>query len=281
MQLIATRPLHTSLPAALCVVVLGVAGLAAHAHLLPALLMANPLWSILFLHLPLQPLAGLGLLASVMAMRATGHGWKRTNLFTIITALLLLPAVVLATNPLPLWGLLTFSVVLLFTRHHIGRVEMAALTLLLGALASGYMLFCYLPLMLGFSLFAVWTKRATYVALWGSFIMFVFHAAGYLLLPATYQPSAYLATPFLGLSATTIAALAIVLVVVAQSLYHWRWWPPLRHAAWLLGAPLAVLTLTALIPLGHPPLWQTLLLLTPIVPFLVHLTLNHNMINIS
>ena len=268
--------LRTPWPAATAIILLALVAVFTHPSAGQALLTANPLWHALLPQAPMPLAAPAAFFLAVAALRCTGHGWPHTNLFTLLTALAFLPAIALAHSFLPAWSLLAFGTIQLLTRHHITRLEKVTLTITLGALSGAYVLFAYLPLLTGLTLFAVWPKRATNVALWSTFIAFTTHAAGYLLLPAAYIPLTAGTIPLHG--PALAAAIALTLIVLAQSLYHWRWWPPLQHATWFVATPLAILTFAALAPTPHhPTLWSSLILLTPIAPFACHLILKNNL----
>ena len=212
------------------------------------------------IHTGLLPLlTPLALAFTLFTLRSTNHPWLQINRFTICLFLGLLMWPTAGGQDLPALGLLLLSLTVLFTRQRIQWPELAALILLLATASTARAIFIYLPLLMGFSLVAVWPKRGLAVALAGLAFMFALHPT-LPILPATADL----------LNPTTLAALTFLLIVTIQSIYHWRWWPAPQHAAWGLGAPALVIALSNLAETASFPHWYGAIYLAPALPLVTY-----------
>lgn len=215
----------------------------------------------------LSPLSHFGLLPlltplmlafTVFVMRATSHPWPQINKFalSLFTCILMWPD---GAADLPALGLLILSLTLILTRQRLSYPELAAAILLLAAASTARSIFIYLPLLMGFALFAVWPKRAATVALAGTAFTFLLNPT-LPIIPFTEC----LASPSL------LAAAVFLAIVIIQSLYHWRWWPAPQHASWGLGAPLMVIALSNLSETPTISAWYAAIYLAPALPVLTY-----------
>lgn len=213
----------------------------------------RPLCNIGLLHL----LTPLSLAFTVWAMRITNHPWLQINRFALclFTGLLMWPD---SAADLPALGLLILSLTLLLTRQRISGPELAACVLLIATAATARSIFIYLPLLFGFSLVAVWPRRALQVTF------------GSLALLALFNPTLPTFPPIDFTSPTTIAATTLLLIVLIQSVYHWRWWPAHQHAAWGLGAPLFIVALSNLSETASLAHWYGAIYLAPALPVITY-----------
>ncbi|RYG61325.1 MAG: hypothetical protein EON60_03930 [Alphaproteobacteria bacterium] len=206
-------------------------------------------------------------LAFVFAITTLRHSrmpWLQINRFSLAlyACLLMWPT---TGSLLPALGLLIFNLVILFNQQRIRPEETAARALLLGATTIAHPLLVALPAIMGFSLLATWPKRAAFIAIFGTAIS----AAILFYLPQSQLTSATL-TELLPDTQTILAAAFLLAIVIIQSIYHWRWWPPHQHAAWLLGTLVYVLTLAQLAQTSSFTLWSSAPLLTLALPLVVH-----------
>ena len=216
----------------------------------------------------LQPLLAFGLIPlltpltlafTVWVMRTTNHPWLQINRFALalFTCVLMWPN---AAADLPAIGLLILSLTLLLTRQRILWPELAACILLLAAAATSRAILIYLPLLMGFSLFAVWPKRGLTVALAGTAFSLLLNPT--LPIIPSFDPMTF--DPLI------LAPAILLTIVIIQSIYHWRWWPAPQHAAWGLGAPLMVIALSNLSETTSFALWYGAIYLTPALPVVTY-----------
>ncbi len=209
-------------------------------------------------------LTPLAFMFAVSTLRHSRLPWIEINRFSVSlhVCLLMWPT---TGSPLPALGLFIFTLVILFNQQRVRPEETAARTLLLAATTLVHPLLATLPAIAGFSLLATWPKRAAFVAVLGTAV-----ATAIL----TYLPQSQLTTATLYElipdPTTALAAIALLTIVTIQSIYHWRWWPPYQHAAWMLGALTYTLTLPQLAQTGSFALWSSAPLLTLALPLVVH-----------
>lgn len=231
------------------------------AFTLPTYRIPDTAWSAMLAplsHFSLMPLlTSMAVALTAFTMRSTNHPWLQVNrlILCLFTCLLMWPD---GAADLPALGLVFLSLTLLLTRQRINMVELAATILLLAVAATARPIFLYVPLLMGFSLFAVWPKRALAVTAGSYALIAAFHPA----LPPL--PTLNWADP------TTLAATALLLIVLVQSLYHWRWWPAPQHAAWGLGTPALVIALQNLAENASFAHWQGAIFLTTALPVITY-----------
>lgn len=203
-------------------------------------------------------ITALALLAAVLALRSTQHGWVRTNTFVLaLSSCALLWELAAIGSDLPAWGLLVLCAALVLERPRVSPGLLAALTALLGCLATARIAFSYLPLLVGFCLLAVRPRRALIVAVGGSVTALLLHAAFWQLNPLSYPPlhlmgqaRGLLSGPWL------VVAMLFLGAVAARMLHRWRSWPPSLHLAWGLAAPMLVLAAADLSQRGSLARWK-------------------------
>ncbi len=205
--------------------------------------------------------------AFIWAVTTLRHGnlpWLQINRFSLALygCLLMWPT---TTSLLPALGLFIFTLVILFNQQRIRPEETAARTLILATTALAHPLLAALPAITGFSLLATWPKRAAFVAVAGTTIS----AAILTYLPQSQLTAATL-SELMPDTLTALTAVTLLAIVVIQSIYHWRWWPPYQHAAWMLGALTYTLTLAQLAETGSFAHWSSAPLLTLALPLVVH-----------
>ncbi len=214
----------------------------------------------------IKPLCGVGLLHLITplalgfaawSMSITGHPWPQINKFalTLFTCLLMWPD---GAADLPALGLLILSLSVLLTRQRISWPELGAIILLLAVASTARAIFIYLPVLISFSLLAVWPKRAMAVLI-GSLSLL----AGMNLTLPTFPALNWM-------DPTTLAGLALLIIVTIQSIYHWRWWPMHQHAAWGIGAPMLVIALHNLSETPSFSLWYGAIYLAPALPVITY-----------
>lgn len=233
------------------------------------------------------PLSALGLYPLLNALavailaatlRATRHGWVQVNAVVVsLFSCLLLWELAAVGNDLPAWGMLFLATLLALSQPRLSNGAMLGLAALLGALCTARIAFFYVPVLVGFSLLAVWPRRALWVAGVGTVVMGGLHAAFYVLNPAFYPPL-HLLTRAQGMlhGPALYAALMLLGVVGIQQLYHWRWWPPVVHAAWGLGTPLFILALAELAQHGDLGRWEGATFWIPALPVVIYALLKPN-----
>ncbi|WP_437777613.1 hypothetical protein [Sorangium sp. So ce1097] len=203
-------------------------------------------------------ISALALSATILALRSTQHGWSRTSTFVLaLSSCALLWELAAIGSDLPAWGLLVLCAALVLERPRVSPVLLAALTALLGCLATARIAFSYLPLLVGFSLLAVRPRRALVVAVGGSATALLLHAAFWRHDPLFYPPL-HLMGQARGLLSGPwwVVALVFLGVVAARMLYRWRSWPPSLHLAWGLAAPMLVLAAADLSQRGSLARWK-------------------------
>ncbi|RYG60800.1 MAG: hypothetical protein EON60_05860 [Alphaproteobacteria bacterium] len=206
----------------------------------------------------------LAFVFAICTLRQTRMPWLQVNRFSLslYACLLMWPT---TGSLLPALGLFIFNIVILLNQHRVRPEETAARALLLGATALAHPLLVALPAIMGFSLLATWPKRAAFIAIFGTAIS----AAIVYYLPQSQLTSATI-SQLLPDATTILAAASLLGIVIVQSIYHWRWWPPHQHAAWLLGTLVYVLTLAQLAQTSSFTLWSSAPLLTLALPLVVH-----------
>ncbi|PZP39379.1 MAG: hypothetical protein DI585_04230 [Pseudomonas fluorescens] len=185
----------------------------------------------------------ISLCASTYTLRFVNIPWLQINRLNLVTftSLTMWPGLHSFPSLYPAAGLLTLSLMLLFSQHRIAMPELAARIFLLGLTSVAHPVMAVLPLLTGFTLFSVWPKRALITAIAGTALTIALYS---------YFPSAWLLLTYQNIiesfntGTDSLAALALLTIVIVQSIYHWRWWPPVQHAAWILGTLLFILTLS-------------------------------------
>lgn len=209
-------------------------------------------------------LTPLAFLFATTTLRHSGLPWLQINRFnlSLYSCLLMWPT---TGSLLPALGLFLFTLVILFNQQRVKPEETTARTLLLAATTLAHPLLAVAPAIVGFSLLATWPKRAAFVAVLGTAVAVAI---------LTYLPQSQLTAQtlyeLLPDPTTSLAAIALLTIVIIQSIYHWRWWPPYQHAAWMLGALTYTLTLPQLAQTGSFALWSSAPLLTLALPLVVH-----------
>lgn len=249
----------TPWPAATTIIALALSTIANH-QAIPTFIPSG--WNLLLAplgHIGMLPLlTPLTLAFTIFIMRTTQHPWPQINRFTLVlfSCLLMWPD---GAADLPALGLLILSLTLLLTRQRIHWLELCALILLLACASTARAIFIYLPLLMGFSLAAVWPKRALAVTLGGAAFLLIALKPIFPIIPVTDLTSA-----------STLAAIALLIIVTIQSVYHWRWWPAPQHAAWGLGAPLMVVALSNLSETASFANWYGAIYLTATLPVVIY-----------
>jgi hypothetical protein len=118
-------------------------------------------------------------------------------------------------------GLIVLWAAVRLANPRVGWPESLLLGLLLGQAALLTPAAALAPLWVALGLSAVWPVRALAVFALGGVVAVGGALQGTLLWPTL--------TP-LGSRALMVAGGAVLAMVLAYQLYHWRWWPPLRHA---------------------------------------------------
>lgn len=271
------RPiLNTAWPVSILTVILAVLSL--YAPLTPATSLSWPTgWNFLTATLP-PVLTPAAMLFAVASLRLTSHPWHQTNLMLLsFGTCALLYTLTAQGSPMPAWSLLMLATTLLLGRPRMGWLETAALILIMALLATAHPALIVLPLLLAFSLFAVWPGRATHVAVWGTLLSI----ALYILPTWPVLPPNPLELAWQSFAGTLpgpefYPAVAFLLIVAVQMLYHWRWWPPTLQATWALAAPLFVISMAHLAATASLPLWTGAALLMPPLALAVHTILRPN-----
>lgn len=249
------------------------------------------LWSPLS-RLGLYPLiTTLSLAATLFTFRRTGHSWLQTNQWAIaLFTSLLVWELAAVGNDLPALGLLILSASLLILQKTPTKTETMALILLLGALATSRIMFTYLPILMGFALWAqglrqqpaganpfklsplpaaaLWQRRSIATAVGGLSLAAILHLYFMQLNPQGYPPLHLLTKSQTLLPPALLdAALALCAATAVAMLKHWRTWHPTTHMAIGLLAPLSALALADLFHnSGHLPLWEGASYLIPALP---------------
>jgi hypothetical protein len=223
-------------------------------------------------------LTPVALVLTLATLRQTGHSWHAVNLLVLAFASCPMVWLTPGSMPeLPALGLLSLCLTLRLAQPQLSLPELTALIFLLGCVASSYLPFLILPVVLAIGLLAVWPNRALAVGLGGTLVAFAWHAYGFSSVASgsTYPPLTQLS---LGQSLLPPAALTAALVVLGISLlqmaYHWRQWSPTKQAAWGLGTPLVVLALATLASANLPLSAGHILL--PALPLVLHTLLKPN-----
>lgn len=219
--------------------------------------------------LGLQPLmTPLALAFAIGALRKAGHGWGLISAFTLLyLSSLGVWELAIVGNDLPSWGLMVLGTIALLGMPRLPNKAVYGLALLVGTLATARAPFFYVPLLIGFSLFAVWPKRGLTVAGVGMLTLAAWHGAFYLINAGHYQPLHLVGRGEALLSgANLIAALGVLGVTGLSMLYHWRWWPPQTQVALGLGVPFAVLSAAELALVGSFAKWEGATFLLPALP---------------
>lgn len=215
----------------------------------------------------------LAVALAALLLRQGGQSWYAVSAWLGgIFACLLLWELAAVGNDLPLWGLLLVCAVVLLGRPRLPYWGLPALVLLVGMLATARVAFFYLPVLVGFSLFAVWPRRAVAVALGGSAVMAALHGAFWWWGGGAVYPPLHLVGRAEGLLAgpTLYGAGLFLLLVGIAMLYHWRWWAPPVQVACGLGAPLLVLALAELNQHGQFAAWEGATFLVPALPVVLY-----------
>jgi hypothetical protein len=268
--------LNTAWPVSILTVVLAI--LCLYAPLTPATSLSWPTgWNFLTSALPpiLTPIA---MLFAIAALRITNHPWHQTNLMLLsFGTCALLYTLTAQGSPMPAWSLLMLSVTLLIGRPRMAWVETAALIFIMAVLATANPALIVLPLLIAISLFAVWPMRALNVAIWGTLASVVLYVLPtWPVLPPNPLELAWQSFAGSLPGPEFYPAIAFILIVAAQMVYHWRWWPPTLQATWALAAPLFVISMAQLATTASLPLWTGAALLIPPLALAVHTILRPN-----
>lgn len=207
----------------------------------------------------------LALAAMAGLLRVARHSWLTISQVSLLVAACpLVWELAVVGNDLPALSLLLVGVVALAAQPRLGSGWLAALIALIVALATARIAFAYLPLLIGFSVLAVWPQRALQIGLYGLIGTLGLHGLFWALNPEAYAPL-HLLTRAEGLlsGAARFGAIGILAVVGATMLYKWRWWAPANHVALGLGAPMGVLALAELSLHGTLARWEGATFLIP------------------
>lgn len=215
---------------------------------------------------PLGVVVALGF--ALFALRGAKVNWPTLNLLTLAWASSLAVWELAAVgNDLPMFGMVLLGVVVMLAQPRVSFPALLTLACVVGCLATARISFFYLPMLVGFALFAVWPKRAVWVAVFGTVTMLAWHGSFYMLNPAHYPPFHLLARGESLLSGgAMVGVLGVLGVVGAAMLYHWRWWNPYVHVALGLGAPLGLLSAAELANVGSLRGWEGATWLIPALP---------------
>ena len=215
---------------------------------------------------PLGVVAALGF--ALFALRRAKMSWAMLNLITLAWASsLAVWELSTVANDLPMFGLVLLGVVAMLAQPRIPLPTLLFLAVVVGCLATTRISFFYLPFLVGFSLFAVWPRRALWVAIVGGLTMLAWHSGFYWLNPQGYPPFHLLGRGenLLG-GPALIGVLGVLGVTGIAMLYHWRWWNPYVHVALGLGVPLGVLSFAELANVGNFRNWEGATWLIPALP---------------
>lgn len=252
----------------------------------------NPYTAVTYLGNPLSPGPGWALLAAPFSSSAlyslffpstlalalatlwmTGYGWVTLNRFMILLAssLGVWELAVVGSDYLP-FVMLTLTVTQLLERPNLRPGAVAVLTLVLGLLSTFRIVFIFLPLLVGFSLFAIHRLRAITVAL-GSLVLCAACQLLFFLLNRGSYPPLELLQAKAGASfnrETLFLAVLICALTGIGMLVNWRNWRPITHLAIGLTVPWTIVAIANLVSVrGWLPNWGGATFLALPLPFLV------------
>jgi hypothetical protein len=206
-------------------------------------------------------------------LRSNGHDWLTLNRFIIL----------LASSPcvwelacdgsdyLP-FAMLTLTVTQLLQRPIIRTFDVVGLTVVLGLLSTFRIVFIFLPLLVGFSLFAIHRRRAFAVALGSLAICLASQSLFYFLNRGHYPPLNLLQNKSQAHFTSETLALAVAICAVAgvAMLLNWGRWRPITQLAIGLTIPWAIVAVSDLaVVQGSLPLWGGAAFLAWPMPFVV------------
>lgn len=185
----------------------------------------------------------LTLCFSTYILLASNMPWVQVNRFllTTFTSLVMWPAASSFSTPYPAAGLFILTLLMLLSQHRVANIELAARIALLSATTLIHPVLTLLPALTGLTLFAVWPKRALWVAVAGTALTIGLYEA---LSAHWWEVVAASTLDSLSRGPEGLAALALLAIVLVQAVYHWRWWTAPQQLAWLLTTVFAILILS-------------------------------------
>lgn len=176
-------------------------------------------------------------------LRSSNMPWVQVNRFllTTFTSLVMWPAASSFATPYPAAGLFILTLLMLLSQHRVANLELAARIALLSATTLIHPVLTLLPALSGITLFAVWPKRAIAVTVAGTTLTLALYnqfSAHWWEVVAESTLHSLIDGP------EGFAALALLAIVITQSVYHWRWWTAPQQLAWLLTTVFAILILS-------------------------------------
>jgi len=210
---------------------------------------------------------------ALWCLRSVGHDWLTLNRFTLLLAssLCVWELAFAGSDYLP-FVMLTLAVTQLLQKPALPTFGVVGLVLLIGLLSTCRIVFIYLPLLVGFSLFAVLRRRAIAIAVGGLTLCLALQLVFFFVNRTFYPPLDLLQekarTTF---SPETLAiAIAICAITGIAMLVNWRTWRPITHLAVGLTAPWAVVAAADLARVhGSLPDWGGASFLAFPLPFVV------------
>ena len=185
----------------------------------------------------------LTLCACTYVLRLTGMPWLQVNRFllTTFTSLVMWPAASSFSTPYPAAGLFILTLLTLLSQHRVATLELTARIALLAVTTLVHPVLTLLPALTGLTLFAVWPKRALWVAGLGTALtVALYHQFS----EHWWEVIASATLNSLMSGPQGLAALALLAIVLTQAVYHWRWWTAPQQLAWLLTTLFAILILS-------------------------------------
>lgn len=206
-------------------------------------------------------------------LRSCGTDWPTLNRFAVLLAssLLVWELAAVGSDYLP-FVMLVLVATLLLKQPNLHRFGLIGIIFLTGLLATFRIVFIFLPLLVGFSLLALFPRRALAVALGGLTLALTVQVVFLLLNPSSYPPLSLLlqkANAIFSFEGLTMA-IAVCVATAMVMLVNWRTWRPITHLAVGLAVPWALVAAADLVRVhGSLPDWGGASFLAIPLPFVV------------
>ena len=210
---------------------------------------------------------------ALWCLRSVGHDWLTLNRFTLLLAssLCVWELAFVGSDYLP-FVMLTLAATQLLQQPALRTSGVIGLTLLVGLLSTCRIVFIFLPLLVGFSLFAVCRRRAVVVAFGSLALSIAFQVVFFLLNRTSYPPLELLREEIQATFSPARLTIAIVICAAAgiAMLVNWRTWRPITHLAMGLTVPWVLVAAADLASAhGSLPHWGGASFLAFPLPFVV------------